>query len=405
MKRLPLSLPLAALLSAPLVLPAGAAVPATPLAPRALVDSVAAHYAGLSAYHFEGQVHIAVTGDSLPQPFGADIPFVYAVRMPSRVHVAMENAQYASLVVADGESIWVSVPSAQQYLVQAAPHLAPGTTPAPEMAQALRPLLDFAALGRRATSVGDLGRDTVHTFAGTVECRRLALAVGADSSGRGDVPRRHVLWIDEARRLVLRDSLSAEFDRPGQGHIVSAQVMRFALADDAGPGPDSLYRFRAPGGSRRVAQFGPPPPAQAAMVGKVAKPFTLTGLDGTRVALAAQRGKIVVLDFWATWCGPCRRWMPVVAGIERQLKGRDVRFWAVNVRESAATVKAFVAQAKLTVPVLLDPAGKTADDYGADSIPLTVVIGRDGKVAQVLLGLHTEDDLRAALRQAGVRGL
>jgi thiol-disulfide isomerase/thioredoxin len=97
--------------------------------------------------------------------------------------------------------------------------------------------------------------------------------------------------------------------------------------------------------------------------------------------------------------------MPIVAKLEKELHGRDVRFYAVNVRDTPDKVKAYLASAGLTVPVLLDLDGGVGDDYEARSIPLTVIIGRDGVVVDALVGVHPEADLRAALRTAGVTGI
>jgi len=401
MTRFPAAPLLAALLATTLgETPARAAVA---LAPRALVDSVAAHYGRMTAYHFEGQSHSVVIGDSLPAPMSVDVPFLYAAKRPRRLRNDVRNPNFMSLFVADGESLWVMAPALQQYMVGPAPVLSPERPLPAGTGTAIEPLLGLAAMTRNLREVAEAGRDTVLTTAGPVSCRKLRLTYAPDSTNPAMTVLPRTVWVDEARRLLLRDSISVQLAPPGGGRMRSSQVQRFVLADDASGGPDSLYHARVPAGYSRVTQFGaaaPPPPELA---GKVASPFRLAALDGRTVSLAARRGKVVVLDFWATWCGPCRRWMPTVAKLERELAGRNVEFWAVNVRETRAQVRQFVRENKLAVPVLLDPSGKVADAYGADSIPLTVVIGKDGRIVTALVGLHPEEDLRAALRSAGLK--
>jgi thiol-disulfide isomerase/thioredoxin len=379
---------------------AAAARPA--LSARALVDSVCAHYARLTAYRFSGLSISVVTGDSMPMPMRNEIPFLFAAVRPGRLHNEIDHPVVGARIVSDGDSIVFYSPNQNQYSVQPAPMILAGSTPTdPQLAQ-LQPLLSLAMLGRDVSEVEDRGRDTVRTSAGPIVCRRLLLRFPIDPSHGESVGQEHVLWVDEARRLVLRDSTLIHIDRSMYGPVRNQMTMRFVLADDQDGGPDSLYRRMLPDSAVRVVPAASRMPAPPALEGKDAADFTLAGLDGKKVTLSALRGKVVVLDFWATWCGPCRRWMPIVAKLEGEMKGRGVQFFAVNVGESPAKVRQFLRAAGVTVPVLLDPEGEVGERYGAHSIPLTVVVGRDGKVASALLGLHPESDLRAALETAGV---
>ena len=136
------------------------------------------------------------------------------------------------------------------------------------------------------------------------------------------------------------------------------------------------------------------------LVGQPAPDFTLDMLEGKPFHLAASRGKeVVVLDFWATWCGPCMQSMPAVEGVAGEFKDKGVRLVAVNLQEAPAAIKAVLQRQKLSVDVALDRDGGVADKYGATAIPQTVIIGRDGKVARLFVGGGPElaANLRAAL--------
>ncbi len=383
----------------------GALLPWVParaaLAPQALLDSLSARYATLHTFHFEGQMISAMVRDSLEPPARSEAPFVFAGRGPGRVRNEIRSSAMGTTTVADGDSVRVLFPALRQYMVRRVP----ANPDSSDLASVLKPMRFFGDLAANVTSATDAGRDTVVTSAGPVDCRRIELAYIPQSRGGATSTMARSLWVDEARMIVLRDSISVTSSGAG-GHAGLEQGLRFALADVTSGGPDALYTLAVPADFKRVRQPQRPGAEGPDLEGKPAPEFTLANLAGTtRVSLRALRGKVVVLDFWATWCGPCRRWMPIVAKLERELKGRNVRFFAVNERDQPQEIRDFLKEAGVTVPVLLDRDGKVGQLYGASSIPLTVIVGADGKVAQVLLGLHPEDDLRDALRDAGVTGL
>ena len=127
-------------------------------------------------------------------------------------------------------------------------------------------------------------------------------------------------------------------------------------------------------------------PAESDLLGKAAPDFQLTGLDGQSVALADLKGQVVVLDFWASWCAPCIESLPHLGKLHAE-KREGVKVFAVNLREDKAKVEAFMKSKSIDVPVLLDSDGRIADKYNVVSIPQTVVIGKDGIVKKVLVGL------------------
>ena len=107
-----------------------------------------------------------------------------------------------------------------------------------------------------------------------------------------------------------------------------------------------------------------------------------TGPDGTPIRLSDFRGKVVFLNFWATWCVPCRREMPAMERLYREFKKRGFVVLAVNLQEGPSAVKTFVRELKLTFPVVLDPKGAAAIAYAVRSLPATYLIDRD----QVIVG-------------------
>ncbi len=122
---------------------------------------------------------------------------------------------------------------------------------------------------------------------------------------------------------------------------------------------------------------------------------TLQLLDGSSVPLSSFTGqKVVVLDFWASWCGPCRKGLPMVQNVADYFSGSDVAFYAVNLREDSETVQKFFTDTGLSLPVALDD-GTLSEAFGVNGIPHTVIIGKDGNIKSVHTGFA--DDLDAQL--------
>lgn len=126
--------------------------------------------------------------------------------------------------------------------------------------------------------------------------------------------------------------------------------------------------------------------------------ITLTSLQGETVALADTRGQPVVINLWATWCGPCRREMPVLA--RAQQRHPDIRFLFVNQGETAPEVNSFlVAQGLDLDNVLLDEAATTAERLQVHAYPTTLFFDHEGRLRQVHLGELTAAGLSARLQQ------
>jgi thiol-disulfide isomerase/thioredoxin len=167
------------------------------------------------------------------------------------------------------------------------------------------------------------------------------------------------------------------------------------------------FEFEPPEGSRRMDNVIADLLASAmkkipphALEDKPAPEASVVELGGERRSLREVRGDgVLVVDFWATWCGPCVASFPLVEKTVDAFHGRGVRLLAVNVREDEGTVRGFLAKRGWTAPVALDPDGSASAAFGVRAIPMTVVIDRRGVVSAVLGGAlpDIEDRLKAAI--------
>jgi thiol-disulfide isomerase/thioredoxin len=137
---------------------------------------------------------------------------------------------------------------------------------------------------------------------------------------------------------------------------------------------------------------------ESVLVGKPAPPIDLDLLGGKKFRLDEYKNKVVVLDFWASWCGPCLQTMPLVDKVAREFAEQGVSLVAINLEESPERIQTALDRLKLETLVALDRDGRVAERYGATAIPQTVIIDRDGKVARLFVGGSPRFDVQ--LRQA-----
>ncbi len=135
--------------------------------------------------------------------------------------------------------------------------------------------------------------------------------------------------------------------------------------------------------------------------GAVAPDLRLPNADGAMVSLADSKGKVVLVDFWASWCGPCKASFPALDALYQELRNRGLEVIAVNVDERRSDAAAFLADKPHSMVVLFDPKGTAPLAYGVTGMPTSFLIGRDGRVRFVHTGYtaKTVDTYRREIEQ------
>lgn len=134
-------------------------------------------------------------------------------------------------------------------------------------------------------------------------------------------------------------------------------------------------------------------------IGRPAPDFRLEDLDGQPMSLSDLRGRPVVVNFWASWCIPCRDEAPLLDDAQARYAAAGLQVLGIVYQDDVGPARAFVDRFALRYPGLLDPGGRTAIDYGVLGIPMTFVIDRDGTIRRVFLGPFQIETFRAAVEE------
>jgi len=130
--------------------------------------------------------------------------------------------------------------------------------------------------------------------------------------------------------------------------------------------------------------------------------FTLTDLQGKTWSLGQLRGKVVMVNFWATWCPPCQKEMPDLQALYSRFKDQGFVILALS-DEEVGKVQPFITQRQITYPILLDPGGKVAESFRVEGIPKSFVYNREGKLVAQSIDMRTQKQFLAMLAQAGLQ--
>jgi len=130
--------------------------------------------------------------------------------------------------------------------------------------------------------------------------------------------------------------------------------------------------------------------------------FTLTDLSGKSWTLRSLRGKVVLINFWATWCPPCRKEMPDLDALYKRFKDQGLVILAID-DEEAAKIKPYLTERPVTFPILLDPGRKVGEAFHIDGIPKSFVYDREGRLVAQSIDMRTQKQFLEMLAQAGLK--
>ena len=320
----------------------------------------------------------------------ATVEFEVALRGGRDYFARSKAGGQESIAVSDGEHTWKALPSKKQWMQVAAASMEnnaenePPDLRAADLRSSMTRVLAgrYVALAKAAENPRMTGEDELKMEGAKIRCYVIRTSAGGMD---------HELWVDQQRFVVLQDKEKGQVDGMlADLHLkVSAIEINSQLAD-------SLFQFEPGKGWSEAEMLLLPGEEHMMLTGSRAAGFALKTLEGEPVALEQTRGKVVVLDFWATWCPPCREELPSIEKLREEFAGQ-VQFFGVN-NEDSGTVKTFLKNHKYELPVLMDAKRQVDRQYGVSAIPTMFIIDKQGVIRQHFIGSRSEAKLRQAIQ-------
>jgi len=408
----------AAALGPPLLLAAvtfaqAAQQPGSPDGPL-LMKTLAAKCDDAKQYSWEGDLLVEGKKANTPWQLLSQAKVKLAIADKGRSYLRVEPPQQDEyLLVSNGQKSWAYLPQRRQYTEEESATLSSDAAYASDDQedQSDRPADSHG-------SAETYARLVVPTISAAYKnARGIALRPNAELK----IGKQKVSWPsvvistkpDEQRTNDLVE-FTLDPDHAGLGRMVWVNIHEkapeavyirttvvfssFSVGEDL---PDSLFAFDPPKKAKLVETLPVPGFEGSAVLNHPAPDFELKTGTGEKVRLSDFRGKVVLLNFWATWCGPCRRELPTVAKLYGEFKDSGLVVFGVN-DEDKSTARKYLEKEALALPFLVDSSEKAHRLYHVNAIPTVFLIDPRGKVVKYFRGGHDEESFRAALKTVGI---
>ena len=330
---------------------------------------------------------------------------ITAVR-PDRIHVETQDSHSSVVFIADGQTVWLYSSQLNAYTKRASGKVdlfaAAESYPSryERMARHVNTkLADYAQLTAETHNLTLLPSENLTVEGRQIPCYVLSLVrvVGSNKENTR-------YWIDRERYLVLRESTDWTSRISPDSVIRSLHVVNFMSAAINQPVADSAFSYTPPKSAIEIDQLDPESLAHnrnapANWIGQAAPNFTLTDLNGATVSLQSLRGKAVLLNFWASWCGPCRAEMPHLEKLHREYENKGVTVLGIN-DEEVKVAQDYLKRYGYTFNSLIDVEKQVWRLYRINAIPQSFFITKDGKIAAYVLGTRGEREFRDGIEKA-----
>ncbi|HML15485.1 MAG TPA: redoxin family protein [Bryobacteraceae bacterium] len=352
------------------------------------------------SYQLESLIVVEMRGGpALPT---MEMPSSISVRRPDKMRIDSRSRAGSITIVGDGEHTWYYLLPQNQFIKREA-------SVSPEAAVNNSGLMpkSLPDVSQSIDSMKLAGEDSIAIEGKPYPCWKILTTYKDIHLPEHDMTVRdaaQTTWISKAEGLTLQSEFRSKIFLSGSAEPIemtqSTHTVAVRLNLDL---PDSTFVFTAPEGAKETKDWTLPGIAKPDVIGKPVPALSGKALDGAEIDLAALRGKVVLLDFWATWCTPCQRELPNLEKLHKEFQDQGVVVVGMNVGEDRQTVQDFLKSAGLTLPVV--PLEENAELIAALSVnayPTMVVVDREGNIASYEVGVRGEAGLRAELDKLGI---
>jgi len=351
---------------------------------------------------YQYEMEMAVEMSTGGNPFKMTITLSASAVNPDRKRMESKSQMGGSnTMVADGEYTWLYIPMLNQYtkwaaLTEPRSMLASlGISNLPDPQQMYK---DLKTLRAELVKVGGKEYDCwlleskIDKFS-MPQMKGLELTDGLAK-----------FWISKDLKIVLQMAMSGKMQGgPMPAPVEMQQKMTMISLKLDVDLPDSLFHFTPPEGAKEVADFAMPGVSKPDLAGKPAPTFRLQSLDGRTHDLAELKGKVVFLDFWTTWCGPCRKEMPELDKLHQEYRDSGLVLIGLDVAEDREIVEQYLKKSGVSYAIALTSGTDLVSAYKISAFPTHVLIGRDGTIVDYQVGSGGPEALRSLLEKAGLK--
>ena len=355
-----------------------------------LLFQLSERYKDLNSYHVAGTTHARVRRGRQTQE--TSYTFQAAERFPGRLHIRIGGERARSLV-ANGKTTWAFHPASNTFVER------PGLLESAQQRSDFPDLLStYKRLSDNIEKASFLAMDSTVVIGDSLYRVHIVEAIPRPTMQTRGQSIAIELWIDPRQMLVLRERTSRYIPESQFGPVSITQTMTFNIVSADVPPQDSLFTFTLPETAQRVPHIDAFPNLPITLHGSAAPAFSLPVLDKEEdVLLEAFLGNVIVLNFWATWCAPCRAEMSALQMLEREWRNEGLAVLAINEEELPEIIQQYIREERLELTIMLDRFGLVSRQFEVTQLPTTFIIDREGIIREHLIGARTEEDFRRAI--------
>lgn len=365
--------------------------------PVTLLNEVAQNYARAKTYHIEATQERVTTNSRFYEWDKTDLVAIQGTKGRFRFEMKIGATGGSWLQISDGRTEWFYAKHWNRYIQRAASPDGPDAMVrifgfGGELGQARSLIRDLEHLAAPEDSNLMLQDQTVDLNGKKFSCYVVHVSrQGSDRTDKAPYEFERTLWIDKRNKVIRKVVETSAAYIPGSPirypTSSTAETNIYPVVELNGKNSASEFSFTPPPNAKRVSTLDPPRPTTrvhpahpAALLNKPAPPIKFLTKDGIKISLADYKGKPVLLDFWATWCGPCLESMPQLARMNQQFRRTPVAVISIDEDADAKVGEEFFARHEYDWKNFHDDKRAIQKAFEGKAIPLTILIDQNGKI-------------------------